>query len=1152
MRSIRENSSSRIGRKSRLHEMNVLRFRLVLYCFLAGTAFVSCGRPPKNQLLTTVAQIRALSPGQVKAGVPVRITGILTYSGRVSDSCFVQDATGGIRVVFAKGQTPPQAAWKVVVSGLAGSGGWAPSVINAKVLPLNPALLPVPAVGPGGRLNSPEHEYQWITIEGVMQSVVSEWTDTMGLDIRTSGGLMHARLSASVNQVREWTDTEIRAGGVLSWTFEPLTNAARPVLSIPDLGAIQVLKPGKSPADLQVTPIAALSKLAPARLPAHRVRLQGMRYALAGGAFGIMDGTGQIPFRKAPDAFDAGSPRLDIAGFPVFENGRVLLDQAFPVYGGAEQAARLPAPKSVLRTALQVHSLTPEAAAQEVPVRLHAVVTYFDQPSELLFVQDRTGGVFVRTLREDRLVLRAGDLVEVNGVSTPGFAPDVNRVRINVLGRAALPEPSPGSDRGAFLGREDCRWVQLAGIVQSIIPSDGGVLLTLAWGKERYKAHVQATAQQLSRLADAEVTLRGVCAAVVNGRRQMIGIELYVPGEEHIRLVRYGAKDPFSTRVQAIQDLLQFSNLADAGHRVHVRGTVTYDNRAGSIWIRDASGGVLVHDIEGPDVSPGDIVEAAGFPEASGLSPVLRNAIVRRLKSERLPNPARITAAEAMTGDYDSQLVRIEGRVLDRLIRPGEEILTLESGETVYSAVLPKTGSLPPVAPGALLSLTGICAMEVQEAEDLVVPRAFRLLLRSPADIAVVENAPWLSSARLIPILAVTALLVLAALIWVRMLRNRVKAQTRDLVFQTNQLSEANRLANEAVRSAHEAELLEQDRKHILELIARDEPVDAIIGQIAHAVTAHCKSRLSVIVLSGEGGTRIVTAPAVSAGCSEILEAFAASMPAGGSSSDIEKYCNDSVPARALNGHCGIRCRTASARPIVVDSRAVGAIAVFLEEQKESGPVGEQLAAWCSIASLTLERRNLYDELSYRATYDALTGLPNRGLLYERLESEIALATRGGSLVGLLYVDLDGLKEIHDRFGHRAGDAILQETARRMLASVRRGDMVARIGGDEFVVILPLLRAREDAEQMAAKVAAALEQPVDLDHQQLSIGASLGVSVWPLDGPQPELLLHAADAHMYSEKNSKKRRWYEALVPSQTTASPRPAYHPSSDIVRVA
>ncbi|MGC9952123.1 MAG: GGDEF domain-containing protein [Bryobacteraceae bacterium] len=161
-------------------------------------------------------------------------------------------------------------------------------------------------------------------------------------------------------------------------------------------------------------------------------------------------------------------------------------------------------------------------------------------------------------------------------------------------------------------------------------------------------------------------------------------------------------------------------------------------------------------------------------------------------------------------------------------------------------------------------------------------------------------------------------------------------------------------------------------------------------------------------------------------------------------------------------------------------------IAAFFRNDTRFGDVqGPQLGFWCNIAALALERRRLHDQLSYRAQHNGLTGLPNRALFYERLEGEIERASHGGGLLGVLYLDLDGFKQINDTYGHATGDVVLRETAKRMTQGVRRGDTVARIGGDEFVVLLPMLGRIEDAEQIADKIAKALREPIYANQQRL-------------------------------------------------------------------
>ena len=120
--------------------------------------------------------------------------------------------------------------------------------------------------------------------------------------------------------------------------------------------------------------------------------------------------------------------------------------------------------------------------------------------------------------------------------------------------------------------------------------------------------------------------------------------------------------------------------------------------------------------------------------------------------------------------------------------------------------------------------------------------------------------------------------------------------------------------------------------------------------------------------------------------------------------------------------------------------------------------------------------------LTEQATHDALTGLPNRSLLIDRLTQALALAERLGTSTGLIFVDLDNFKEINDTGGHAAGDAVLRQIAVRLLSAVRPMDSVSRLGGDEFVVLLPGLGSPEDARRGRARIAAAIDAPVALGH----------------------------------------------------------------------
>jgi diguanylate cyclase (GGDEF)-like protein len=159
------------------------------------------------------------------------------------------------------------------------------------------------------------------------------------------------------------------------------------------------------------------------------------------------------------------------------------------------------------------------------------------------------------------------------------------------------------------------------------------------------------------------------------------------------------------------------------------------------------------------------------------------------------------------------------------------------------------------------------------------------------------------------------------------------------------------------------------------------------------------------------------------------------------------------------------------------------------------------------------------ESLSHLAFHDGLTGLPNRASFLERAARAVGGARGGDDKVAVLYIDSDGFKAINDNLGHAAGDELLIETARRIRAQLREQDVVARIGGDEFAVLLAPVRALEDATRIAAKVAAMIRVPMhSAAHGMIQASASIGVAMYPDHGASVDALLSAADAAMYRAK----------------------------------
>jgi diguanylate cyclase (GGDEF)-like protein/PAS domain S-box-containing protein len=171
------------------------------------------------------------------------------------------------------------------------------------------------------------------------------------------------------------------------------------------------------------------------------------------------------------------------------------------------------------------------------------------------------------------------------------------------------------------------------------------------------------------------------------------------------------------------------------------------------------------------------------------------------------------------------------------------------------------------------------------------------------------------------------------------------------------------------------------------------------------------------------------------------------------------------------------------------------------------------------------ERKASEERVRRSANYDSLTELANRSLFRERLEQDVKHASRTGLKLALLFIDLDGFKEVNDRFGHSAGDQLLHESASRISACVRATDTVARLGGDEFTVILTDVRQDSDVELLAQEILAALSKPFALAQHQVEISGSIGIALGPPEAATPDELVRNADLAMYGAKNSGRNRY---------------------------
>ena len=330
--------------------------------------------------------------------------------------------------------------------------------------------------------------------------------------------------------------------------------------------------------------------------------------------------------------------------------------------------------------------------------------------------------------------------------------------------------------------------------------------------------------------------------------------------------------------------------------------------------------------------------------------------------------------------------------------------------------------------------------------------------------------------------------------------------------------------AEAAAFAARQAERLEQDRTIILEMVAKDQPLPEIAQTMACAISSHVPQSVCSIRIQFPDALPITVHSGLGEPLAAVLDRIdTASIRQAIHPEPARSFSDCAEWQEFLAKSADFPYRSYRAVPILRHSRPTGLIVSFLAgetaAQEAVGQIDEYLLeSWSQYATLAVERRGLYDQLSFRAQYDSLTKLLNRASLYDRAGAQILRAKSGGTSLAVLYLDLDHFKEVNDEHGHAAGDRVLWAVSRCIARGIRRTDYAARIGGDEFVIILPGVSDRDEAGRLADLLLQSIKEPILFEGSALSVGASCGISIAPDDGADIDTLLSKADERMYRTK----------------------------------
>ncbi len=741
---------------------------------------------------------------RLRAGTKVALDGVVTFSDPLTHRFYVQDDTGALRVQRSAAEPLPRPGTRVIVNGklrdefVPAVGMRSIELDELRVSSAGIAGLPAAERRAIASLffDAALGEFVRVETEGIVSAAWFEG-DRLHLEIGDGSNRMPvAVLGASKISPQTVLDARVAVRGVVRRDYgEPPVSPVRvedfpPRMAVASPEDLRVLEPAPSQ-PTEVPSLYALITDPRWSTDGHRVRVTATVVNADSPETLLVEEDGIVmPIEtRAARRFAVGD-RIEAVGWPMRRRFTMTLRRASVVASSPAQSMRGSAnpinPLPPMTDISAIRALSPEKAARAYPVRVVAVLTSVHAPRDCYFLQMGNEGIYVDATDQRLEDLEAGQRVLVTGLTAPGgFAPVIVHPHLKVLGPATMPKPQEPDPELAPSGIYDSTWTELEGLVRPTHRIGDYLafnLMTPLGPIRTHLLHPRNDDASLAHLVDARVRIRGIFNTAFTNEGVLTGYRLFVDSDEHIEVLRAAALHPAASEPKPIKMLLRFAGGSARARRAHIRGVVTF-NDSGSLYVEDDTGSVHVQ-APRTDAQPGDVVDVVGYPTPSDHGPMLADATIERRGEQRAIKPATTTPERILNGAFDSRFVSLDARVLSHADGSSHQTLVLQSGYVTFHAELRDGTPMPPLREGSLVNVSGICIVERHQhfyGDARSVPTSFRMLLRSGDDVRVLNATPWWNLRHAWPALTILTLSICLAMLWVFILRKRVRAQTHEI-----------------------------------------------------------------------------------------------------------------------------------------------------------------------------------------------------------------------------------------------------------------------------------------------------------------------------------------------------------------------------------